>query len=335
MSSTKGGRAPVSAGEMASAAREQFSALLASAKERLRFLDEARPDADGKCKCCGPGAMHEESAREVREDIAILGRLIENPDMRGVWATLASRAVGVAPFLGKDPSVLWWSIQHARRSFDAQRQVLTAGRAKPLTPARYREQMEELATGVDALAKKIRELAPAALVASGVDARRLHAKNLELRQKYGETLSEGDYLVSPHSPDLTQAREASWSDDGLDEYDRAELAGNFAWNRLSVDARLQWWASHAGGADLLDLLGRFAEDLRIDAAAPVEIKQPGRGEDAFHAFLLSRLFAHMEHWYGSPLDDVVAVVASAIEDRTLSRDDVRPYREVPGRNLRL
>jgi len=282
----------------------------ASNERRMAEYDDTPHDDWSVFEGCCPGNRIYEADKSDRL-VRILHELLTVYDMKAAWESL-SRAPIKQQYEGRKELLLWDCI--TRSVLDFERMTVNAQ-----THAERNKNLKAIATKIKGLREAIAGHEMAAHYSGQIMKLHLSNQHIERQLKFGSSVDEAEW----HLPglrltcDLEEARK---------EYDDVRGAEKH-WADRPILERLSVWAGDANEASLDALLELFSECLLSQAERPSEIKQPGRGDDAFKAFLLRRLTAHMEWLHGQPLSDVVAILATIILclDHPLTRDDIRPY----------
>lgn len=245
----------------------------------------------------------------------ILLRLLTHHDMKKVWAALSrpakaglsNRYVAIRGYL------LWDMIKRAFRDFEEMSPTAQTG-------AENRKSLLAIVEKTKALQEAIAKHSIASRYSRRIVELHLSTQHIERQHELGGLVSWAEWQVPglTLSGDLDEARRAI-----DDEHEDTEKS----WSKRPLTERLALWACDANETTLDDLLNLLSDGLQSEAQKDQEIKQPGRGEDAFKPFLVRRLSEYMEWFYGQPLSDVVAVLATIILDLDppLTRNDIRPY----------
>jgi hypothetical protein len=250
---------------------------------------------------------------------AILFRLLTNVEMKAAWTEFIRHRVEIRIRIIDRSLSIWLSIVSALEDFP----ILISNAS---TPANKRKSLKGVITKAQALLDAI-NTDP---VATGVDTKLmsyyLAIKNNNYRQDMGESFSEdGPFALGR---DCDQGWHEGYRNDIY------EMVEDPKWEARPLISRLAYWAREAEQVKLTQLLPHYIEFLKAQAEHPPEIKQPGRAEAAVKPFLIRRLSRVMDYYCGQPLDDVVAKIVSIVLnlETPLTRDDIRPYVKVPGRN---
>ena len=99
------------------------------------------------------------------------------------------------------------------------------------------------------------------------------------------------------------------------------LDEHMPWKKRSQTQRLGWWTREALALSLNDILDFYSE--RMGEYSKVYKDHYGQ----FQPKLIKGLKALMKDLYGSPLEDYVGRIASAILDKEITKDYVRGYKD--------
>jgi hypothetical protein len=253
----------------------------------------------------------------------LLCSLLTDPNMESAWSTLFFHPpLDSNPFRKEPASSLWIAISVALEYFKVFISI-------QLTTAQKSKNLKSISSKTKALLNAISKDPFAVEIAKKTVTSYLWKRNIEWRESEGETPPWYEYdmpmtLNSDCDEAWTEIRHKSLM---TDFYDEAEDKYNYEWKKEHLLVRLGHWLKETEELNLIDLLEFFVNIVEIETKLPLEIKHPGRGESALRPFLIRRINAHMQWYYGQPLDDAVAQIVTTILELStpLTRDDVRPY----------
>lgn len=293
-------------------------APVALVREYEKLKDEAQncrhlanhDDGSGFSEFCPVDWIHEAGKNERLEKI--LWGLLTQHDMQKVWQALAKPAINPRYETMRE-YLLWDCIKRALQDYE---QLLPHAQ----THAEKRKSLLAIVSKINELQAAIAEHPVASRYSKRIVELHLSTEYIERQWERGGVVDQAEWQVPglALSGDLEEARRAT--DDGYEGPEKL-------WANRPLTDRLAAWAYEANETTLDELLNLLSASLTSEAKKEPEIKQPGRGEDALKPFLVRRLSEYMKWFYGQPLSDVVAILATIILglDCPLTRDDIRPY----------
>ncbi len=238
--------------------------------------------------------------------------------MRDIWDTIAGAPVaadGVGT-LGSDErvTVVLCVLEHVMDAFQ---------KASKRPPAATRKSRRRIDSLIVKLLDEINSDPEARAIFHDALPHHIGRLNLAEREKNGET-------IFPYERDGP----FDYLSIGNGEVDALFTFPTPRWSSWSGDDKF-WWMCEAirYHCSMVDLL----ESARAKVAELINVKpviaQPGRKDNGRWPFLVRGLSESMRELFGQPLDNVVAMLASAVENRPvpLSREDIRPYLAPPGK----
>jgi hypothetical protein len=247
-------------------------------------------------------AKHSAYEQWCADRIAFTVRLCTyHPDMRGVWATLAT-----TPATGKGRR--HWTgegrIAQVLRSIDIA--TLRFAKAPKTPPAVRRKSLSRAALAAQRLV--------AALQASP-EAAELFRIALGSHERRSNDAATPAGLAGAASGS-GEAPELPYMDGTIPPWRAQYLLYNCGFP-----------PDDAQQSRVAEILADSIDLMREAASVPALFTQPGRPDESFQAFMVRSVSIAMRRFYGRPLRDVVALLVSAIIDRpeALSDDGIRPY----------
>lgn len=229
-------------------------------------------------------------------------RLGTHQDMKEVWEKLLAKKVVFIKYpvdkeqalIGTIQELIWFN------SFGAER----------ATPSENTEQLKEISKKIKELQRLIKKSGQASHEDKEVLETILHKRNVEYRQQKGEKMDmpPPNYLKYIDGDADTDLRTIT-----LDEH--------MPWTQRTGTQRLGWWTREAMGMSLNEILDYYSE--RMGDYSKVYKTHYGQ----FQPKLIKGLRDLMKELYGSPLEDYVGRIASAILNKEITKDYVRGYKE--------
>jgi len=179
-----------------------------------------------------------------------------------------------------------------------------------LAPADKKKELSEISKKIKELKGMIKKSGQANYETSVIFENYLHKKNFDYRIQKGEVLS----------PPSFHAIKYIEGDLGAD-LSNIYLGEEIPWQKRTQSQRLGWWAKEAIELNLLDLLDYYIERM----SGYSKIYKDNYSQ--FQPKLIRGLIDLMKRLYGSPLEDYVGRIASAILNKEISKDYVRGYRK--------
>lgn len=264
---------------------------------------------------------------EARQEAEMLCRMVTQPDMKQAWQAIYRHPASDAiprNLASQDPAeALWIHLKHFvlpefRRT--CKRTAQAKKRALKRAAANARKLIAEIRGDLE-LHRTARSL-----VGNYVGTEHMRY----LSDVLGEARSNL-YFQMPSLElrgDASDARRYSYYTDDDRRLWGFETSPEARWSNQKDEVRFAYWTSSLEELSFIDLLEAFAETVELNAAVPPAIKQPGRADSALKLFLIRKISEWMQWFYGTPLDDSVARIVTALLDLDppLTRDDVRPYR---------
>ena len=229
-------------------------------------------------------------------------RLGTHQDMKEVWEKLLAKKVVFIKYPVDKEQALIGTIQELMwfNSFGAER----------ATPSENTEQLKEISKKIKELQRLIKKSGQASYEDKEVLETILHKRNVEYRNQKGEK-------IGSQSPNYLKF---------IDINANAELSSlpldeHMSWKQRSQAQRLGWWTREAMGMSLNEILDYYSE--RMGDYSKVYKTHYGQ----FQPKLIKGLRDLMKELYGSPLEDYVGRIASAILNKEITKDYVRGYKE--------
>ena len=181
---------------------------------------------------------------------------------------------------------------------------------KKSTPSDKTRELSEISKKIKELQKLIKKSSEASYETNVILENFLHKKNFEYRIQNGETLTPPTfhgikYIEGDINIDLLSI---FWGEE-------------VPWLKRTQAQRLGWWAKEAIGINFLDLLDYYTE--RMSGYSKIYKNNYSQ----FQPKLIKGLKVLMRDLYGSPLEDYVGRIASAILNKEVSKDYVRGYKK--------
>lgn len=263
----------------------------------------------------------EKEANETDKLAEILLKLLTNPDMETAWRVLSRTGITPKHFevdTAISAFMLWDCISRAHRDFPG---IISIAR----TPSERVKKLQSAIRKAESLIDEIYSDQTITKYSNGLVGRHLSIQNILYRGTIGDTPSRAELLFNIFVPFALKADCSDVAKSVMENIEFEDKNKGCRWREIPLVERLGFWASSAQDINLSVLLQLFVDLLKNEAEIDQEIKQPGRGDTAFRAFLIRRISDYMMWCYGQPLDDVVARIISIILDIPLTRDDIRPY----------
>jgi hypothetical protein len=229
-------------------------------------------------------------------------RLGTHQDMKEVWEKLlAKKAVFIKYPVDKEQALIG-TIQELMwfNSFGAER----------ATPSENTEQLKEISKKIKELQRLIKKSGQASYEDKEFLETILHKRNVEYRNQHGEK-------IGSQSPNYLKFIDINANA----ELSTLPLDEHMPWKQRSQAQRLGWWTREAMGMSLNEILDYYSE--RMGDYSKVYKTHYGQ----FQPKLIKGLKDLMKELYGSPLEDYVGRIASAILNKEITKDYVRGYKE--------
>lgn len=229
-------------------------------------------------------------------------RLGTHQDMKGVWEKLLAKKVVFIKYPVDKEQALIGTIQELMwfNSFGAER----------ATPSENTEQLKEISKKIKELQRLIKKSGQASYEDEEVLETILHKRNVEYRNQKGEK-------IGSQSPNYLKFIDINANA----ELSTLPLDEHMPWEQRSQAQRLGWWTREAMGMSLNEILDYYSE--RMGDYSKVYKAHYGQ----FQPKLIKGLRDLMKELYGSPLEDYVGRIASAILNKEITKDYVRGYKE--------
>ena len=229
-------------------------------------------------------------------------RLGTHQDMKEVWEKLLAKKVVFIKYPVDKEQALIGTIQELMwfNSFGAER----------ATPSENTEQLKEISKKIKELQRLIKKSGQASYEDKEVLETILHKRNVEYRNQKGEK-------IGSQSPNYLKFIDINANA----ELSTLPLDEHMSWKQRSQAQRLGWWTREAMGMSLNEILDYYSE--RMGDYSKVYKTHYGQ----FQPKLIKGLRDLMKELYGSPLEDYVGRIASAILNKEITKDYVRGYKE--------
>ena len=229
-------------------------------------------------------------------------RLGTHQDMKEVWEKLLAKKVVFIKYPVDKEQALIGTIQELMwfNSFGAER----------ATPSENTEQLKEISKKIKELQRLIKKSGQASYEDKEVLETILHKRNVEYRNQKGEK-------IGSQSPNYLKFIDINANA----ELSTLPLDEHMSWKQRSQAQRLGWWTREAMGMSLNEILDYYSE--RMGDYSKVYKTHYGQ----FQPKLIKGLIDLMKELYGSPLEDYVGRIASAILNKEITKDYVRGYKE--------
>lgn len=244
--------------------------------------------------------------------IEALYRLGTHEDMKEVWSKLLSKDVVAKKYL-VDKGLL------AIKTPVNKEQVLVGGiheliwlnsfATKQIAPSEKKDQLEEISKKIKELQRLIKKSGEANYENMVILENILHKKNIEYRNQMGEELKPTSF----HGMKFIDG-------DANKDVLISSLGEEVPWIRRSQTQRLGWWAKEALELNLSEILDYYSE--RMGGYSKIYKNYYGQ----FQPKLIRGLKILMKDLYGSPLEDYVGRIASAVLNKEITKDYVRGYK---------
>jgi hypothetical protein len=180
---------------------------------------------------------------------------------------------------------------------------------KQSTPSEKKEQLGQISKKIKELQRLIKKSGEANYEDMVVLENILHKRNIEYRNQMGEELKP----LSFHGMKFI---EGGANTDLL----TSSLGEETPWMARTRSQRLGWWTKETLELTLTEILDGYSE--RMGGYSKIYKNYYGQ----FQPKLIKGLIALMKDLYGSPLEEYVGQIASAILDKDISKDYVRGYK---------
>lgn len=245
--------------------------------------------------------------------IEALYRLGTHEDMKEVWGRLLSKDA-VAKKYPVDKGLL------AVKTPVNKEQILVGGiheliwlnsfATKQVTPSEKKDQLGEISKKIKELQRLIKNSGEANYEDMVILENILHKKNIEYRNQMGEELKPPSF----HGMKFIDG-------DANTDILTPALGEGAHWMRRSQTQRLGWWAKEALELNLSEILDYYSE--RMGGYSKIYKNYYGQ----FQPQLIRGLKILMKDLYGSPLEDYVGRIASAVLNKEITKDYVRGYKK--------
>lgn len=268
-----------------------------------------------RAKMAGPTAYE----RQVMENLALTVRLCTYClDMRGVWETL-----GKLPAVTDDydrvtgQADVTWLVSRITMT------MMLFRYASKQTPSARRRSLQRV---IDA-GEKLLAVVAATPEARGAFRRATAGKIGELNVAERTANGETDPGTNGWNELYLHCRRAGGEIQARNEVPVPP------WTEWHVADRNRWLVDTVDGLDLTTVLRYAFGDIAGQRDKKPLIAQPGRPDRGLLPYIVRELSRTMQEAYGTPLHNVVALLASAIANLKwpLSRDDIRPYLRTRGK----
>ena len=266
---------------------------------------------------------HDNEKRCASRLLRLMRLCTYHAELEGAWKTIASTPIVGKPYSNAlldeqaVTSLVLYLIDDIAQRFE---------HLPKHTPATRKRSLGAVVKAVDALLEAMHASPEADLLAGTWLADYFGLKNVEMRASAGERLYRSDLLlparfaIKPHKHERTS--------------DEVESPAAPAWTQWPSADQYAWLSNELEETTLAKLLSSYRSEIAwlIEEKAP--IAQPGRADKGFLPFFIRALSNVMHMLYSTPLDNTVALLASAVMNLSepLSRDDVRAYTKKPGKN---
>jgi hypothetical protein len=257
---------------------------------------------DLELKRLSSGELTQKQIEVFTKKTKALYRLGTHQDMKEVWEKiLAKKAVFIKypvdkehALVGRIHELIW----------------LNPFGTKMPTPSENKEQLNEISKKIKELQRLIKKSGQASYEDKEVLETILHKRNVEYRNQKGEK-------IGSQSPNYLKFIDINANA----ELSTLPLDEHMPWKQRSQAQRLGWWTREAMEMSLSEILGYYSE--RMTDYSKVYKEHYGQ----FQPKLIKGLKDLMKELYGSPLEDYVGRIASAILDKEITKDYVRGYKE--------
>lgn len=230
-----------------------------------------------------------------------LYRLGVHEDMRELWEKLLAKDA-----LLKHPV----KVEQALIGGIHQLIWLNSYGIKLTTPAEKKEQLGEISKKIRELQRLMKKAGEANFEEKVILETILHKRNAEYRNQKGEKI------------DMQPSMFLKFIDGNASmELRTLSLDEHMPWNKRNQTQRLGWWTREALALSLNDILDFYSERM----GDYTKIYKDHYGQ--FQPKLIKGLKVLMKDLYGSPLEDYVGRIASAILDKEITKDYVRGYKD--------
>ncbi|MGH8787935.1 MAG: hypothetical protein ACREYA_22995 [Cupriavidus necator] len=197
--------------------------------------------------------------------------------------------------------------------------------AQKTSPAKRRASLERVVRAGEALQKLVEDEPEARTIFDAAPADAIGLRIIRERVANGEQSNEWEYCFPGL---LLKDRDAS---DPISARDEDPVPHWRSWSTVDKYRLLVEIANELSLDSILTLaLGRVADAANTEPL----IAHPGRPDEGFLPYIIRELSGFMRVLYDKPLDETVALLASAVANlpEPLTRDGVRPYRRSSGKN---
>jgi hypothetical protein len=181
---------------------------------------------------------------------------------------------------------------------------------KLTTPAEKKGQLGEISKKIRELQRLIKKAGEANFEDKVILETILHKRNVEYRNQKGEKIDSQPSMFLKFIDNNANMELRTLS---LDEH--------MPWKNRNQAQRLGWWTREALALTLNDILEFYSE--RMGDYSKVYKDHYGQ----FQPKLIKGLKVLMKDLYGSPLEDYVGRISSAILDKEITKDYVRGYKD--------
>lgn len=248
------------------------------------------------------GNLNQREIKAFTKRAEAIYRLGTHQDMKEVWEKLLTKKAVFIKYPVDKEQALIGAIQELMwfNSFGAER----------ATPSENTEQLKEISKKIKELQRLIKKSGQASYEDKEVVETILHKRNVEHRNQKGEK-------IGSQSPNYLKFIDINANA----ELSTLPLDEHMPWKQRSQAQRLGWWTREAMGMSLNEILDYYSE--RMGDYSKVYKTHYGQ----FQPKLIKGLRDLMKELYGSPLEDYVGRIASAILNKEITKDYVRGYKE--------
>lgn len=259
------------------------------------------------------GELTQKQKEVFTKKIEALYRLGTHPDMKKVWGKLLARNGAVISY-PVDKGLLATKIPVNKE------QALVGGiheliwlnsfATKQILPSKKKDKLGEISKKIKELQRLIKNSGEASYEDMVIIENILHKKNIEYRNQMGEELK----FLSFHGMKFIAG-------DANTDLLASPLGEQTPWMKRSQTQRLGWWTKETLELSLTNILDYYSE--RMGGYSKIYKNHYGQ----FQPKLIRGLIVLMKDLYGSPLEDYVGGIASAILNKEIDKDYVRGYKQ--------
>lgn len=245
--------------------------------------------------------------------IEALYRLGTHEDMKEVWGKLLSKDTVAKKYpVHKDLLAVKTPVNNEQILVGGIHELiwLNSFATKQVTPSEKKDQLGEISKKIKELQRLIKKSGEANYEDMVILENILYKKNIEYRNQMGEEIKPPSF----HGMKFIDG-------DAKTDIFTPALGEGAPWMKRSQTQRLGWWAKEALELNFSEILDYYSE--RMGGYSKIYKSYYGQ----FQPKLIRGLKILMKDLYGSPLEDYVGRIASAVLNKEITKDYVRGYKK--------